>query len=88
MLEVQYEDLVADLEGQTRRMLSYCDLPWDDRCLSFHKTKRTVKTASVTQVRQPLYGSSIGRWHAYADLARPLFDALQLDPAAPFAADT
>ncbi len=81
MLEVQYEDLVADLEGQTRRMLSYCDLPWDDRCLSFHKTKRTVKTASVTQVRQPLYGSSVGRWHVYGDLARPLFDALQLAPA-------
>jgi tetratricopeptide (TPR) repeat protein len=76
MLEVQYEDLVADLEGQARRMLAYLDLPWDDRCLSFHKTRRTVQTASVTQVRQPLYKSSVGRWHVYGDMARPLLDAL------------
>jgi len=79
VLDVQYEDVVADLEGQARRMLAHCDLPWDDRCLSFHTTRRTVRTASVTQVRKPLYGSSVGKWHVYGDLARPLFDALGLD---------
>lgn len=78
MLEVRYEDLVADLDGQARRILAHCDVPWDDLCLSFHKTQRSVKTASVIQVRKPLYGSSVGRWHVYADLARPLFDALGL----------
>ncbi len=78
MLEVQYEDVVADLAGQARRMLAHCDLPWDDRCLSFHTTRRTVKTASVTQVRKPLYGSAVGKWHVYGDMARPLFDALGL----------
>ncbi len=76
MLGVQYEDVVADLEGQARRMLAHCDLPWDARCLSFHTTRRTVKTASVTQVRKPLYGSAVGKWHVYGDMARPLFDAL------------
>jgi hypothetical protein len=80
MLEVRYEDVVADLEGQARRILSHCDMPWDDRCLDFHQTRRLVRTASAAQVRQPLYTSSVGRWHGYADLARPLLDALKGSP--------
>ncbi|HKI15970.1 MAG TPA: sulfotransferase, partial [Roseiarcus sp.] len=65
MIEVRYEDLVADLEGQTRRMLAHIGLDWDPRCLDFHTTDRTVRTASAAQVRQPIYRTSIERWRAY-----------------------
>jgi Flp pilus assembly protein TadD len=65
MLDVRYENVVADLEGETRRMLSYCELDWHPECVDFHKTDRIVRTASAVQVRQPLYRSSIGRWRAY-----------------------
>ena len=81
MLEVQYEDVVADIELQARRILEYCGLPWDEACLDFHKTSRPVRTASVAQVRQPLYRSSVGRWHAYRDQLKPLLEAL--GPLAP-----
>jgi hypothetical protein len=77
MLEVHYEDVVADVEGQARRLLAHCGMAWDDSCLAFHQTRRVVRTASAAQVRRPLYGSSVGRWHVYRDLARPLFDALE-----------
>lgn len=65
ILDVRYEDLVADQEGQTRRMLNFLALPWDDRCLAFHQNKRMVATASRDQVRRPLYASSVGRWKHY-----------------------
>lgn len=74
-IELDYEAVVADLEGEARRLLDYCDLPWDSACLAFHRTERPVKTASATQVRQPLYGSSVRRWRAYADDLAPLLDA-------------
>jgi hypothetical protein len=80
MIEVQYEDLVADLETQAQRMVAYCGLQWDARCLAFQKTERAVRTASATQVRQPLYRSSIGRWRPYRNELQPLFTALGLDP--------
>lgn len=76
ILDVQYEDTVADLEGQARRILSYCGLPWDDRCLSFHKTERPVRTASVAQVRQPIYKSSVSRWRSYEEFLGPLLKEL------------
>lgn len=78
MLEVQYEDLVGDLEGQARRIVAHCGLEWDARCLTFHKTTRQVKTASKTQVRQPLFKSSIGRARAFETDLKPLLEALQL----------
>ena len=59
MLDLRYEDLVEDLEGQVRRLLDFCGLPWDDQCLSFHQTDRPVATASNVQVRQPLYRGSV-----------------------------
>ena len=59
ILDMRYEDVVADLEGQARRITAYCGLPWDDRCLSFHKTDRPVRTASATQVRQPIYNRCV-----------------------------
>jgi tetratricopeptide (TPR) repeat protein len=77
MLDVRYEDVVADLEGQARRIIAYCGLPWDDRCLAFHATDRPVRTASATQVRQPIYTSAIGRWKAYEDFLGPLLRELQ-----------
>jgi tetratricopeptide (TPR) repeat protein len=76
MLEVQYEDLVADFEPQARRILTYCGLDWDERCRAFHQTERPVKTSSVVQVREPLYRSSIGRWQPVRHLLRPLLDEL------------
>ena len=55
ILDVRYEDVVSDVEQQARRIIAYCGLPWTDRCLSFHETERPVRTASATQVRQPIY---------------------------------
>jgi hypothetical protein len=76
MLEVQYEEVVADLEGQARRIVAHCGLEWDPRCLSFHETERPVRTASVMQVRQPIYTSSVGRWRAYEAFLGPLLAEL------------
>ena len=79
MLEVQYEEVVADLEGQARRIVAYCGLEWDARCLDFHRTERQVRTASVSQVRQPIYKSSVGRSRAYKAFLGPLREALKTD---------
>jgi len=76
MLDVSYEDVVDDLERQARRLIDYCGLPWDDRCLSFHKTSRPVRTASAVQVRQPLFRSSLQRWRRYEAGLAPLLKAL------------
>lgn len=76
LLDVQYEEVVGDLEGQARRMLAHCGLDWDARCLAFHQTERQVATASAGQVRQPLYGSAVRRWRPDAALLQPLLDGL------------
>ncbi|MEJ1958236.1 MAG: sulfotransferase [Nitrosomonadales bacterium] len=60
VLDVRYEDNVADPEKESRRMLDYIGLPWDAACLTFHENKRSVRTASVAQVRKPIYSSSVG----------------------------
>jgi tetratricopeptide (TPR) repeat protein len=70
--DVQYEELVQDNENQVRRLIDYCALDWDDACLESHKTKRTVKTASITQVRQPIYTTSLERWRRYEKFLEPL----------------
>ena len=75
-LEVRYEDLVADNEAQARRLIAYCGLEWNDACLESHKTKRSIRTASVTQVRQPIYTSSVERWRKYEAFLKPLLDEL------------
>ncbi|HEY1785723.1 MAG TPA: tetratricopeptide repeat protein, partial [Pirellulales bacterium] len=62
MLDVAYEDLVDNFEEQARRLIDFCGLPWDDRCLSFHETNRPITTSSNVQVRRPLYRSSVQRW--------------------------
>jgi hypothetical protein len=76
ILDVRYEDVVADLEGQARRMLAHCGLAWDEACLVFHRTERPVLTASAAQVRQPIYGGAVGRKRAYEPHLAPLLDAL------------
>jgi tetratricopeptide (TPR) repeat protein len=76
MLDVAYEDVVADLEGQARRLIAYCGLPWDDRCLSFHTTNRAVRTASAVQVRRPLFRTSVQRWRRYKSSLGPLLHQL------------
>jgi len=76
MLEIDYEDTVADLEAQARRIVEFAGLDWDDRCLEFHKTERAVVTASREQVRNPIYKSSVGRWKRYGDGVLPLIRGL------------
>ena len=78
MLEVRYEALVENLADEARRLVDYCQLPWNDACLRFHQTNRIVSTASATQVRQPIYSSSVGRWRPDAALLRPLLEGLGL----------
>ncbi len=76
MLEVSYEDVVDDLEGQARRLIDYCGLPWDHRCIDFHRSRHPVRTASAVQVRQPLFRGSVQRWRHYAAGLAPLLDEL------------
>jgi tetratricopeptide (TPR) repeat protein len=79
MLEVQYEELVADFETHARRIVEFCGMEWDPRCLAFYETKRPVRTASVMQVREPIFTRSIGRWREYGPWLRPLLDALGVE---------
>ena len=77
-IEVDYEDVVGDIEAQARRMLEFIGLQWDPACLEFYKTERSVRTASVNQVRKPVYTSSTGRWRPHAHNLKPLLKALGL----------
>jgi hypothetical protein len=76
VLEVRYEDVVADVEGEARRIVAHCGLPWDDRCLAFHETRRPIRTASATLVRRPIYNSAVGRWRVYEEHLKALLAAL------------
>jgi hypothetical protein len=76
MIEVNYETLIADLEGESRRLIEFLGLDWEPACLDFHRTERTVVTVSHWQVRQPLYKSSVGRWRHYEKHLGPLLLAL------------
>jgi tetratricopeptide (TPR) repeat protein len=78
MLEVCYEEVVADLEGQARRIVEHCGLEWDPACLEFDQAKGAVWTASAAQVRRPVYADSIGRWKPYEPWLGPLLAALDL----------
>jgi tetratricopeptide (TPR) repeat protein len=72
ILDVHYEDTVADVESVARRIVAHCGLPWDQRCLEFYSTTRIVRTSSAAQVRRPIYASSIGRRYSYGALLEPL----------------
>ncbi len=76
VLRVQHEDVVADLEEQVRRILEHCNLPFEQACVDFHKTKRAVRTASSEQVRQPINTSGLEQWRHYEAHLGPLKDAL------------
>ena len=75
-LDVSYESLVSDFDAQARRLIDFLDLQWDPVCLQFHATRRVVRTASQSQVRQPIHSASVGRWRNYERLLEPLFVAL------------
>jgi tetratricopeptide (TPR) repeat protein len=76
MFELHYEELTADQEAVSRRLVEFCGLGWDERCLRFHETERPVRTASTLQVRRPMYRSSVGRWKRYEAHLGPLLEAL------------
>jgi tetratricopeptide (TPR) repeat protein len=76
MLEVEYEQTVEDLEGVARKMVEFCGLEWDPACLAFYDSKRTVRTASLSQVRQPVYKKSVQRWKNYEEALKPLFTVI------------
>ncbi len=71
-LNFRYEDLVADQEGQTRRLLAHCGLTWDPACLAFHENAAPVATASAVQVRSPIHAGSVGRWKRYGEGLAPM----------------
>ena len=76
MYTLRYEDMVEDQQDQTRSLLDFCGLPWDEACLNFHKTERRVSTASLAQVRQPIYRDSIKLWQRHEKQLEPLRKAI------------
>jgi tetratricopeptide (TPR) repeat protein len=76
VLQVQYEELVREPEANIRRLLEYCGLPFEPACLTFHQTRRPVRTASAEQVRQPLYSSGVGYWRHFERQLEPLRQTL------------
>lgn len=72
VLELRYEDLVADQEGQTRQLLAHCGLDWSDDCLSFHTNTAPVSTPSAAQVRRPIYADSVARWKRHGEVLEPV----------------
>ena len=76
VLQVQYENVVADLEVQVRRLLEFCGPPFEQACVDFHETDRSVRTASSEQVRQPIYTSGVEQWRKFEPFLGPLRKAL------------
>lgn len=74
---VQYEDVVANTEKEAKALIEFIGLDWDPKCVDFHKSDRPVKTASVAQVRKPIYNTSVKRWKKYGDGLQPLIDAIE-----------
>lgn len=81
MTDLSYEDMINDHENQTRRLLEFLNLEWNESCLDFHKKQRRVFTASHLQVTQPIYSSSCGRWKQYAKFLQPLEDGFKYTPS-------
>ena len=75
--DISYEDLTSDQEKETRNLLKYCDLDWDENCLNFYTNTRAVKTASAVQVRNKMYQGSSDVWRQYSEHLKPLLDALK-----------
>ena len=72
MYTLQYEKMISDQKTQTKNLLDFCNLPWDDACLTFHKTERKVSTVSLAQVRRPIYKDSVELWKRYEKQLEPL----------------
>jgi tetratricopeptide (TPR) repeat protein len=83
LLEVDYEETVSDLENVARKLVAWCGLEWDPKCLQFHRARRPVSTASAVQVRRPLYATSVGRWRHYEQPLEPLFAAISHATSSP-----
>jgi tetratricopeptide (TPR) repeat protein len=77
VLTVQYEEVVADLETQARRLVEFCELPWEDACLRFYESERPVRTPSAEQVRQPIYDRSVGHWRNYEPYLGELIEVVE-----------
>jgi len=76
VLQVMNEDVIADLESEVRRLLKFCGLPFEQTCLNFHKTERSVRTPSSEQVRRPVNNSGVGQWQKYSSFLEPLKQSL------------
>jgi len=76
MFELDYEEMISDQATMSRRLIDFVGLDWDDACLNFHETERTVRTLSRWQVRQPIYTSSVQRWRKYDEFLGPLKEGL------------
>ncbi len=74
--DLQYEALTDDTEAEAKKLIAYCGLEWNDSCLAFHENKRNIRTASVHQVRQPIYKTSVARWKKYEKFLGPLIEGL------------
>lgn len=77
--DISYEALIQNQKEETVKLLKACKLDWDKNCLEFYKNKRAIKTASVVQVRKPIYKNSMNSWKNYKDNLKPLFNSLKLD---------
>ena len=67
IFDLVYEELIIDKSEKAKKLLAFCNLEWDENCLNFHKNKKSVSTASLAQVRQPLYNTSVGKWKSYSE---------------------
>lgn len=74
---IEYEALVDDIEGDTRRMLDACGLEWQPECLKFYENREASTTASTAQIRRPVYKSSVGKWRDYEEQLQPVVEILQ-----------
>ena len=76
VLRVNNEDVIDDLEGQVKRILNFIEIPFEETCVSFYKTERSVRTASSEQVRQPINRKGMDRWKPYAKHLKPLIESI------------
>ena len=79
ILRVNNEDVIDALEGQVKRILNHLELPFEEECISFHKTNRSIRTASSEQVRKPVNKDGMGRWKPYVKNLKPLLNSLDQD---------
>ena len=77
ILNIKYENVVADIEKETRKILDFLDVDFEESCIKFYKNKRSIDTASVIQARKPIYKNSINSWLHYKDFLKPLTDKLK-----------